>query len=135
MSLAKVRAALESRLTAMTPALSTAFENASFSPVSGTPYQAVYLLPAQPDDSEIGARHHFEIGIFQVSLLYPQNTGPAAAQSRAIAVRQWFSRGTTLTNAGVNVNITRVPYIRPGRVDADRWRIDIDIRYQAEIFA
>jgi hypothetical protein len=134
MSLAHVRQALETRLLAMTPALSTAAENLAFTPVAGVAYQLMYLLPAAPDNPTLGEAYRREVGVFQVSLMYPQNSGPGAAQARALAVQAQFARALVLTAGTTNVLITRTPEIGPGRVDADRYRIDISIRYQAEVF-
>lgn len=54
MSIQLIRKALEKRLGALAPALSTAYENSSFTPVNGTPYQRVNLLPATPADLVMG---------------------------------------------------------------------------------
>lgn len=136
MTIALIRTALETRLGTMSPALSTAFENVSFTPVVGTAYQMLFLLPAEPDNSTIGSNdNRFERGIFQLSLMYPQNVGPGAAQARALAAQAHFNRGRVLTASAVNVLILRTPYIHAGRKDGDRWRVDIDITYQAQVFA
>lgn len=134
MSLALVRQALETRLGTMASPISTAWENMSFTPVVGTPYQQVFLLPAAPENPSLGSSHRREVGVFQVSLMYPQNAGPGAAQTRALAVQAHFPRGHVLTASTVNVLILRTPTIYPGRTDGDRWRIDIDVPYQAEVF-
>ena len=73
-------------------------------------------------------------GVFQVSLMYPQNAGPGTAQARALAVQAWFPRAGVYSAGGTNVLILRTPNIHPGRKDGDRYRIDIDIAYQAEVF-
>jgi hypothetical protein len=136
MSLAHVRTALETHLLAMTPALAkTVLENGpTYTPVSGTPYQMAFLLPGQPDNPALGSAYRREIGVFQVSLMYPQGVGAGTAQSRALAVQGWFKRGLVLTASSVNVLILRTPEISPGRLDGDRFRIDVSIRYQAEVF-
>ena len=54
MSVVAIRAALEARLNAMTPTLDTAWENTTFVPKEGTPYQRVYLLPAIPENPTSG---------------------------------------------------------------------------------
>jgi len=134
MSLASVRIALESKLNAMTPALSTAWENVPFTPVSGTPYQAVYLLPATPANPTMGDGYYREQGIFQVSLFYPLQAGPKPAADRAEAIRAAFKRGTTLTNGNVSVIIEQTPEIGQGRVDGDRWMQIVRIRWFAGIY-
>lgn len=134
MSIAKVRAALETRLGTLTPALSTAYENAAFTPVAGTPYQRVFLLPATPDNEVLGCDYYREIGIFQVSLYYPVNGGPGTAQARAQLLRTHFKRSTTMTSGGVTTTVSATPAIATAFVDGDRYVIPVSIPYRAEIF-
>lgn len=133
MSLAKIRAALETRLGTLTPALSTAYENAAFSPVSGTPYQRVNLLPAAPDNSVMGASVYFSQGIFQVMLCYPVNGGPGAAQARADLLVNHFKRGTTLVNAPLQIIVMSTPRIAGALIDGDRFCVPVSITYQSQI--
>ena len=78
---AAVRRALEGALNGMSPA-PTAWENAKFSPVTGTAYQSAHLMPAEPDNPVYGDEYA-EQGIFQITLYYPEGNGPAAAMARA----------------------------------------------------
>ena len=133
MSIAAVRIALEVKLAAMTPALATAWENAPYFPIAGTPYQAAYLLPATPDNPTMGDTFYREQGIFQVSLFYPLQTGPAAAAARAELIRTAFKRGTSMTSGTVTVRIARTPDIGQGRVEGDRWHLPIKIQFFAGI--
>ena len=134
MSLASVRIALESKLNAMTPALSTAWENVPFTPVSGTPYQAAYLLPATPANPTMGDGYYREHGIFQITLMYPIQAGTLTAATRAELIRSTFKRGTTLISGTVSVIIERTPEIGQGRVDGDRWALPVKIRWYAGIY-
>ena len=133
MSLTQVRIALETKLAAMTPALATAWENAPYSPVAGTPYQAAYLLPATPENPTMGDTFYREQGIFQVSLFYPLQTGPKAAADRGELIRTAFKRGTSMTSGSVTVRVARTPEIGQGRVDGDRWHLPVKIVYFAGI--
>ena len=135
MSISSVRIALESKLNAMTPSLSTAWENVPFTPVTGTAYQAAYLLPATPANPTMGDGYYREQGIFQISLMYPLQAGPKTAADRAEAIRTAFRRGTTLTYNSVKVIIDRTPEIGEGRVDGDRWSVPCKIRWFSSIFA
>lgn len=132
MSLAAVRIALETKLNAMS-ALATAWENAPYIPVSGVPYQQVWLLPATPDNPTLGDDYYREQGIFQMTLMYPLQTGPAAAVARAELIRTAFKRGTTMTSGTVTVIVDRTPEIGIGRVDGDRWAVPVKVRWYAGI--
>lgn len=133
MSLVLVRAALETALAAMSPALATAWENVPFTPpAAAVPYQAAYLIPAAPDNAEFGSAH-FEQGIFQVSLFYPLQAGSNAAAARAEMLRALFKRGASFTSSGVTVTVDRTPEVSQGTVDGDRWFLPVKIRVSAYI--
>jgi hypothetical protein len=133
MSIISVRAALEAKLNAMTPALATSWENVPYTPVSGTAYQAAYLLPVT-ENPTMGADHHRLAGIFQVNLFYPLLTGTLTAATRAELIKATFKRGTTMTSGSIKVIVDRTPEIGQGRPDGDRWMIPVRIRFFADIF-
>jgi len=134
MSIAAIRAALETRLLAMTPTIGTAPENNQFTPTPGAPYQRMDLLPGSPENPAYGT-YYREVGVFQVTLCYPQNGGPGAAQARAAMIRDWFKRGSTLVASGIEVTVRRTPAIGPGFQDGDRFCIPVSIDYFASVFA
>jgi hypothetical protein len=132
MSMVSIRAGLETALNGMSPALATAWENASYSPVPGTPWQMVTLLPAEPDNREMNATH-IERGLMQVNLFYPLNAGPGAAETRAELIRETFSRGASFTSSGVVTHLERTPEIAPGRVEDDWYLKPVRVRFYALI--
>ena len=132
MSIASVRAALETKLATITPAIATAYENTPYTPVSGTPYQACYLLPVT-ENPTMGDGYYRLAGIFQVTLFYPLQTGPAAAAARAELIRTAFKRGTSMVSGSVTVIVERTPDILQGRVDGDRWALPVRVRFFAGI--
>jgi hypothetical protein len=134
MSIVSARAALEVKLNSISPAIDTAWENKKFQPSStDRPYQRVYLLLAEPENPTLGDGFHRIIGILQVTLFYPLNTGSAAAATRAELIKTTFKRGTTMTAGGVVVKIDRTPEISPGRIDEDRFAIPVKIPFYADI--
>ena len=133
MSQVTIRKALEKRLAAMPAALSTAYENVTFTPATGTPYQRANLLPNTPDNAVQGGKMYFDRGIFQVTLCYPMGTGPNTAESKAQAVRDWFWRGLSLVEGAITVHITDTPRISPALVDGDRFCVPVSVSYQAQI--
>lgn len=132
MSLVAVRAALETALNGMSPALATAWENAPYSPSPGTPWQMVTLLPAEPDNREMNATH-IERGLMQVNLFYPLNAGPSAAETRAELIRDTFPRGASFTSGSVTTHIERTPEIGPGVVEDDWFMKPVRVRFYAFI--
>lgn len=129
MSSIVVRALLETAVSGMSPALATAFENAPFTPVVGTPYQRVSLLLAEPAPVNASGTLNREQGILQINLAYPLGGGPGPAQARAELIRQTFYRGRTLTDGEINVTIDRMPEIAPALVEDDRFVIPVRARF------
>jgi len=132
MSATKVRAGLETALAAMSPAITTAYENKVFAGVPGTAYQRVNVLFAEPLNEEMTASYT-ERGIMQVTLCYPADTGPGAAVARAELIRTTFKRGASFTASGVTTRIVRTPEIRPAFNDADRFCVPVTIRFEASV--
>lgn len=127
-----VRAALEMALNGMSSALATAYENDSFVPVNGTPYQICSILFAAPDNSQYGDRHQ-ELGYMQVKLMYPLGVGTSVVNARVEMLRTTFARGNTFMSGSVTVVIQRTPEIMPGRAEDDRWAVPVIIRFFANI--
>lgn len=133
MSLTAIRAALETTLNAISPALTTIWENTDGTPVNGTAYQRVFLLPGPPRNLEIGPSYT-EQGYLQVSLYYPLGTGPAAATARAEAIRAAFKFASTHTASGVTVLVTATPEIGPARTEDDLYFLPVRVRFEAQIY-
>lgn len=134
MSESLIRAAFETRLNGMLPALATAFENVPYTPVTGTPYQQVFLLAAEPENPSVGAALERAIGIFQVTLFYPINAGPSPAWARGQAIKERFPRGLSMTSGAVTVHVTSTPSVARGESSADRYSVIVRARYKADIF-
>ncbi len=134
MTTVNTRAALETHLNGMTPSLATAFENVAYTPVTGTPYQRVNLLTAEPENPSIGAVLQRDQGIFMVALKYPPNAGSQAAMSRAELIRARFPRGLALSHGPDVVHINRTPAISIPPAEADRYVVIVSIRYHVNTF-
>jgi hypothetical protein len=112
----------------------TAWDNVSFKPVPGLPYQKVNLLFAEPDDITMGAGYYRDHGFMQVSLYYPIYLGTLGITSRADLIRSTFSRGTSFEHDGVTVKILRTPMVMTGLPVDESYAIPIRIQFQADIF-
>lgn len=134
MSIVNIRAALETRLNAMSPALATAWEGIPFTPVTGTPYQQVNILFNASENPTFGDAMYRQNGFMQVLLCYPPGTGAKAAATRAELVRNQFQRGLGLSSGGTDVLIDRTPSIAPAIIDGDRYRIPVTVYFSADIF-
>jgi hypothetical protein len=142
-SLGAVRAALETAALAITPAIDTVFETGEFTlasgaayagdykPLAGRAYQRFYLLPAAPDDSEIGGPY-VERGVFQITLRLPLGAGTKPASDRVALIVAAFHIGASFVSGGVTVLITKTPEPGPGSVEADRYQLPVSISYSAQ---
>lgn len=132
-----IRQACEQHLAALPGgALATAYANAPFAPVNGTPYQRVALLPAEPDNAMLGTASFFELGTLQITLCYPLGQGAKAAEDMAQRLRLHFKRGTTLLHAsGLQVLVTHTPAVAPALLEPDRYCVPVSVRYQAQVTA
>lgn len=83
-----------------------AFDNYNFAPTKGQPYVVPTLMPAEPDllsgEPDLITE---ERGIYQVSLFYPVNVGPAIVRRMADTVANHFKVGTKLMSGGHTVRI------------------------------
>ncbi|MCY0910837.1 DUF4128 domain-containing protein [Massilia antarctica] len=129
MSQTKIRAALETALAGIAPPIDTANQNFAFTPVTGQPYQAPYLLPAEPNNWSLGDGSRQERGIFQINLQYPPGQGPGVACARAELIQALFHRGASFTKDWVTVQIERTAEIGEGREDNGRWMLPVRIRW------
>lgn len=133
MSLVTIRKLLEVRLNTLSSGISTAFENAPFSPVRGTPWQACSLLPASAENPTIGTDRYRQGGVFDIALYYPTKAGTATALARAETLRAGFARGTTLTENTITVRILRTPSISTGRVEGEWYVLTVSVPFVVDI--
>lgn len=137
-SLSSIYKALLTRLDAITAPLPTQYENEAFTPPA-TAYQSVNLLTAEPGNPTMGGTPVGELyreqGVFQVTLFYPLNEGAGNALTRAEALRDWFSRGSSFTDSGITVSVGGTPRIGPGMRDDDRYVLPVDIPFFSNVYA
>lgn len=133
MSMVKIRTALQTALDGITPAVSTAWENAAFTPPAPTaPYQVVNVLFARPDNSEAGGAFQ-ELGYMQVKLLYPVGQGASAALTRAELIRTTFRKAQSFTYSGVTATIIETPEITPSGIEDGRYSVIVKARFRSFI--
>lgn len=133
MSTEKIQTAFEKKLLEITPAIDTAYENVSFKPRKEHPFQSVYLQPKNPENPTFGDTYYREVGEFLIFLNYPNKEGTNSARQRAEAIRQMFSRGSTLVEDGLEIIIKRTPTIAGGITSNDRYILPVRIEYFASV--
>ena len=94
-----IRAALESRLSTLTPSWPTCWEAVDFTVPQDTGWQRATLLMGETTALGAGPNAPSQWqGVFHIVAWTPARTGPAAAQARASAIMNHFSRGLALGN-------------------------------------
>ena len=84
-----------------------AVENESYTPVTGTPYAQLFILPNQPTVSTMGdSGQDLITGLMQVNLNYPVGDGSGLAKQKATAIRNVFKAGYRPSYDGQEVFIT-----------------------------
>ncbi len=131
---AAIASALEVRLAALQPPISTSYENVNFNPVAGVAYQVATVMFAEPENPTLGDDFYRQRGYLQVQLRYPSNTGKAAAFQRAGLIQSWFKRGLSLEADSVTTIIEKTPEVSNGANDSDRYIVNVYIRFYANIY-
>lgn len=92
----------------------THYENTSFDPIHGTPYEECWIMFADPSNPTMGKGHYRLLGYLQISLHYPRDTGMLGITQRAELYRAVFARGTSFAKDDTVVNIHRTASIERG---------------------
>jgi len=134
----EIRAALISRLIAVSPGAaisssSIAWENKSFTPVAGTRWYRATFLPGMAQAAAVGVdaqnRHY---GLMQVDVCEPKNLGDALAGTEAERIATCYKRGTVLTYSGVSVRVERA-YRGAAIPNEDWFMVPVLIEYRSDV--
>lgn len=136
MSETNIEIALLARLKAMLPAISTAWPNMGFTPVTGTPWQRVAVLRAEPLAAFHGStgKPVYRSGILSVTLFYPPEQGSGAAMTRAEAIVAHFPRALSLSQGDTSLRIADEPRILPALPEAAWYALPVHIPYYSYDF-
>nr|DAR99672.1 MAG TPA: tail completion protein [Caudoviricetes sp.] len=106
--------------------MDTQFENATYSPKEGVPYQQLHFLPAKPASLVIDDSITEHSGVFQITLRYPAGRGVKDALARAESYAKVFYAGAKFDEvyiiAPCSVNILGV--------DGDRYGVVVSIYFK-----
>lgn len=130
MSIVKIRAALETRLSLLAPVLQTSWENALLD-VAAQAHQRAYLITNATRTPGLDLKTKHEKGIFQVSVCYPINAGPVACANRAELIRAHFPAGVKLLAGGVSVLVYEWPSIGASMTEDIFYILPVSISYRA----
>lgn len=132
----RCRAAYEARLAAWAaarvPALRVAYENAPFTPTAAETYLAPNLLPAQAESADLQGALTTYLGVFQVLIYAPINTGPGAAMGVADELAALFTNNLRLTVSGLTVQQITPASVAPALTDESRYVVPVSFQYRAD---
>ena len=128
-----IRKAFEKSLKALDPSFSTAYENTSFEPVKGQPYQSVRLIPNTPENPTYGDLFRRETGTFQIFLCFDSHSGTGAVLEKAGQIQDFYFRGKTLNEGTTEVVILGTPKIAGAITLDDRYVVPVLIEYYSNI--
>lgn len=123
--------------------------------VSGNPVQNVYwpnksfdksnwleegwyevdIIPGEPEQAELGtAGRNRWVGIFQVTICVPLNSGKAMANARYDAIATLFARGSRFSGIEVT-RVHRCPNLSSEQegTASDHYRLPVRIAYRADL--
>ena len=124
------RLAFEEAINAINPTIATAYENVSFTPSSGVPYQELYDIPASNNHLFIDNSEFEGLGIFQITLKYPSGQGMKTVSNRAELYVSSFPCGRKLTKNGDTITVLQTPKVNNLGVDGDRVVVAVSINYK-----
>lgn len=126
-----IRKALEKRLAALPNVPTIVFENTNFVPVNNVAYIATNMMFSEPDDLGFMDSPYNQLGYMQVTLFYPTNKGPGAAETLAEGIRIWFARGSSFTTDGISVIIEKTPEVSGGSIEENAYVVRVYVRFRA----
>jgi hypothetical protein len=137
MSNTLIRAAFETRLAtwaaAQTPAIPIAYENVTFV-APATRYLRSFLLPADSASLTLDRLHREYLGVYQVSIVMPLNTGAGAGQALVSALEALFPPATPLVQGGLSILILNPMSAGSAIQEPDRYVIPVSCSYRADTF-
>lgn len=134
MTTATVRNYLENRLKtfadARSPVLKIAFENVAFTKPT-TMFLECFLLPSATITATLRGNRKREVGIFQINIWSPSNSGTAAASALAQDIVDLFPIAPKTSTT--DVSIEKIPCVERSLVDTSGWYVTpILIYYRLE---
>jgi hypothetical protein len=128
---ANISSALDARLNTLASSPPVAWQNITYTPLSGVLYLRPTLLPAPTQQAGLGDNGLDEYqGIYQIDIFAAVGGGRGTAEAKADLISDHFKRGTSLVSSGTYVRLRDVSR-SAGVVDGDRFAISISIKYMA----
>lgn len=137
MSHAIITSIYEAKLIAWSKAraepIKVVFENVQYDPADGETYLRAFLLPGDTASSTLAGDHRAFIGVYQVSIVAPANTGKTKTSPLVAELTALFPLYARDTKSGVTV-VTMSPVgPGPGITDPPTYTVAVSFEYRADI--
>ena len=137
MSHAIIASIYEAKLLAWSKAraepIKVVFENVQYDPADCETYLRVFMLPGDTASSTLAGDHRAFIGIYQVSIVAPANTGKTKTNPLVAELTALFPLYARDTKAGLTV-VTMSPVDPgPGIPDPPTFTVPVSFEYRADI--
>jgi hypothetical protein len=136
MSHAIIATIYEAKLIAWSKAraesIKVVFENVQYDSADGETYLRAFALPGDTASSTLAGDHRAFIGVYQVSIVAPANTGKIKTNPLVAELIALFPLYARDTKAGVTV-VTMSPVEQgPGITDAATYMVPVSFQYRAD---
>jgi len=130
-----IRALLEARLStwakSQSPSIPIAWQNVPFTPPTGR-FLRAWIMPAETGSETLDGAHRRYVGVFQVNVVVPQGTGPAAGEALAESIAALYPMNDLLSMTGLDVMIVSPMSIAQGFNSDGRYVVPVSCRYRAD---
>lgn len=118
---------------ARTEPIKVVFENVQYDPADGETYLRAFMLPGDTASSTLAGDHRAFIGVYQVSIVVPANTGKTKTNPLVAELTALFPLYARDTKAGLTV-VTMSPVDSgPGIPDPPTFTVPVSFEYRADI--
>lgn len=136
MSHAIIASIYEAKLLAWSKAraepIKVVFENIQYDPADGETYLRAFMLPGDTASSTLAGDHRAFIGVYQVSIVAPANTGKTKTNPLVAELTKLFPLYVRDTKAGLTV-VTMSPVDSgPGITDPPTYTVPVSFEYRAD---
>ncbi len=135
MSQDAIAIALTTRLNTYSPPLFIQWPNEAASPDADVAFLSVAFLRGQPDNPAVGPGLTRHVGVFQINVHHPENTGEGPARRIADAIATLFAFGSSMTYGGVTVHVTRTAAVAQGFHDGAWYVVPVSVFYRADVYS
>ncbi|MBC3336659.1 phage tail terminator-like protein [Pseudomonas [fluorescens] ATCC 17400] len=117
---------------ARTEPIKVVFENVKYEPADGETYLRAFMLPGETASSTLAGDHRAFIGVYQVSIVAPANSGKTKTNPLVVELTALFRLYARDTKSGFTVVAMSPVEQGPGITDAATYMVPLSFQYRAD---